>query len=173
MNEKSFSIKQDLKLKNSQKSLDWWKKQISSVKSMIGIVSLCFMGLIIIIGMDIITPPDKKNISNFRPAKNPTIAPTNTPSRSSSSHRGIQISVTSPCSWTGNYGDESKEQSVQGTESKTFSVSGRPNVVSAVFQKDDDGNDTLVVDLIKDGNVIERKSTCAQYGVVSFAHSFF
>jgi hypothetical protein len=66
----------------------------------------------------------------------------------------------------------SGSQSVDGTGSKTFTMSGNPNIVSAVFQKSGDGSGTLTVNIIKDGQIVETKSTSAAYGVVSVSHSF-
>lgn len=165
----------------------WWKRQNTGTKVGIGIAGICCLGLLLILGMSAMASPDAttstiSNDSSQNTAESTVSQPTNTAtssstsdtsSSSSSSASGIQVKVTYSGSWSGNYGDESGSQSVDGSGSKTFQISGDPSVISAVFQKDDGGSRTLTVEIIEDGTVVESKSTSAAYGVVSAGHSFF
>ena len=82
---------------------------------------------------------------------------------------GTQIEVNYSGSQQGNYGESSGHQSVDGTGTKKFDIPGDPLVVSACFQKRDASKGTLIVSILKDGKVVESKSTSAQYGVVSIS----
>lgn len=82
---------------------------------------------------------------------------------------GTQIEVSYSGSWSGSYGDTSGQQSVDGRGTKKLDIPGNPLVVSACFQKKDSGKGTLTVSIIKDGKVVESKSTSTQYGVVSIS----
>lgn len=75
-------------------------------------------------------------------------------------------------SWIGSYGDESGSQSVQGSGDETFQITGNPKTVSATFQKKSEFGPTLTVQILKNGVVVETRSTDAKYGVVSVTHSF-
>jgi len=90
---------------------------------------------------------------------------------STSDASGVQIKVNSSGSWSGSYGDESGQQSIDGTGSKTITMEGNPSIVSATFQKQSGGSGKLTVSIIKDGSVLETKSTTAAYGVVSVSTS--
>ena len=82
---------------------------------------------------------------------------------------GTQIEVNYSGSWSGSYGDTSGQQSVDGRGTKKFDIPENPWAVSACFQKKDSGKGTLTVSIIKDGKVVESKSTSTQYGVVSIS----
>jgi len=155
----------------------FWNKQSNGGKAAIGI-GVCCLGIILIVAISGMMSPDKTTTTTPTTTPAPTTtAPTstNTTSTSSSSTAsasGTQVRVTYSGSWTGNYGDVSGSQSVEGTGSKTFDISGSPDIVSAVFQKSGGGSGTLTVDILQNGQVLETKSTSAQYGVVSVSHSF-
>ena len=102
----------------------------------------------------------------------PTTDTSNIASSSTPTASGIQVKVSYSGSWQGSYGDESGQQSVDGSGTKTFDM-GSPNIVSAVFQKMNGGHGTLTVEIIEDGTVVESKSTSAAYGVVTVSHSFY
>lgn len=75
-------------------------------------------------------------------------------------------------SWSGSYGDESGSQSVSGSGDASFQITGNPKTVSATFQKKTEFGPPLTVQIIKNGLVVETRSTDAKYGVVSVSHSF-
>jgi len=83
----------------------------------------------------------------------------------------VEVKVSYSGSWSGCYGDAGSSTSVDGYGTRSFYLQS-PDIVSAVFQKMDEGHGTLTVEIIKDGTVVERGSTNAQYGVVSVSHSF-
>lgn len=175
-----------LNMKNSAKSnaksggnlTNFWNDQGNGGKIAI-VVSVCCVGLIILFAIGSMVSPDKNTAttSNNTTTTTTPVPATSTPSSDSSSSSSttsgdVQIQVSYSGSWTGNYGDASGSQSVEGTGSKTYTISGDPNVVSAVFQKSSDSSGTLTVNIIKNGQVVETKSTSASYGVVSVGHSF-
>lgn len=175
-----------LNMKNSAKSnvksggnlTNFWNDQGNGSKIAI-VASVCCVGLLILFAIGSMVSPDKNTATtptNTTTTTTPVPA-TSTPSSDSSSSSSttsgdVQIQVIYSGSWTGNYGDASGGQSVEGTGSKTYTISGDPNVVSAVFQKSSDSSGTLTVNIIKNGQVVETKSTSAAYGVVSVGHSF-
>lgn len=150
----------------------WWNKQGTGAKAAIGIVGICCIGLILIVAFAGMFSSDQTTTTT--PTTNTTVStPTTTTSDSNSSTTasGIQVRVNYSGSWTGNYGDESGSQSVEGSGTKTFTISGSPSVVSAVFQKYDGGSGTLTVEILENGVVVESRSTSAEYGVVSLGYS--
>ena len=161
----------------------WWNKQSKGGKTAIGVVSVCCLGIILIIAIAAMASPDNTSTT---PTNDTTTTPTTTTptttdnsttpttssSGSSSSASGVQVQVSYSGSWTGNYGDTSGQQSVDGSGSKTFDISDNPDIISAVFQKNDDGSGTLTANIIQDGQVVETKSTSAAYGEVTVTHSF-
>lgn len=103
------------------------------------------------------------------PTPTPTsklISPTPTPTP-----KVIQIKVIYSGSWTGAYGDIGSTKSVEGTGTKTFTLSNPEFVISAVFQKDDDSSRTLTAEILKNGEVVKSESTSAAYGVVSVSYT--
>ena len=83
----------------------------------------------------------------------------------------IRVMGTSGLSFSGSYGDLSGQTSVDGTVPATYTiVDPSGDIVSAVFSKMEAG--TLTVQLVKDGVVVESKTTTAVYGFVSVSHSF-
>jgi len=83
----------------------------------------------------------------------------------------VEVKVSYSGSWSGCYGDTGSMTSVDGYGTKSYYLKN-PDIVSAVFQKMDDGHGTLTVEIIDNGEVVERESTSATYGVVSVSHSF-
>ncbi len=157
---------------------NWWNKQSKGGKTAIGVVSVCCLGIILIIAIGAMASPDNTSTTptNATTSTTPTTTDTNNPttstSDSSSSASGVQVKVTSSGSWSGSYGDTSGQQSVDGSGTKTYQMDN-PDIVSAVFQKKSDDSGTLTVEIIENGNVVESKSTSAEYGVVSTSHSFY
>ena len=161
---------------------NWWNKQTKGGKTAIGIVSVCCLGIILIIGIAAMASPDNTSTTPSNTTTTPTTTtptttdtsttPSTSSSDSSSSASGVQVKVTSSGSWSGSYGDSSGQQSVEGSGTKTYQMDN-PTIVSAVFQKKSDDSGTLTVEIIEDGSVVESKSTSAAYGVVSTSHAFY
>lgn len=167
--------------------MGFWNKQSTKGKATIGIVGLCCIGLILIVGISGLMAPDKTTTysspasgngsgtasSNAPASDTPSqsnLSTSDSSDTSSSSNSGVQIQVSYSGSWQGSYGDEAGQQSVDGSGTKTYSLDN-PTIVSACFQKMDSGHGTLTVKIIKDGSVVQTKSTSAQYGVVSVSAS--
>ena len=85
----------------------------------------------------------------------------------------IRVQYSGP--WTGNYGDMSGQQSVDGSGDHTFTLERKGQsdwVVSVVFQKQDWGAYPLTVSLeIPDGGVLESQFTTADFGSVTITWS--
>ncbi len=156
---------------------DFWKNQGNGGKIAV-IVSVCCVGIIILFAIGSMVSPDKNTSTTPTNTTTTPVTTTTAPSTNSGSSStttsgsGTQVQVIYSGSWTGNYGDSSGGQSVDGTGSKTFTMSGNPDVVSAVFQKSGDNSGTLTVNILQNGQIVETKSTSAAYGVVSVGHSF-
>lgn len=151
----------------------FWNNQSKGGKIAIGL-GVCCIGLILIIAISGMFAPDATT-KTTNTSSDTSAADTSSSSDSSSTTdaaSGIQIQVDYSGSWSGSYGDETGQQSVDGSGTKTIDLSGNPSIVSAVFQKKDSGSGTLTVNILKDGSVVESKSTSAEYGVVSTSHSF-
>ena len=162
----------------------FWNKQNNGGKAAI-IIGVCCVGLILIVAIGGMLSPDKTtttpattNTTTTPATTTTTPATTNdtttpdTTSSSSSSSSGVEVQVSGSGSWSGSYGDTSGQQSVDGSGTQTFQMDN-PDIVSAVFQKKSGGSGTLTVEIIENGNVVESKSTSAEYGVVTVSHSFY
>ncbi|WP_342593129.1 hypothetical protein [Methanobacterium aggregans] len=153
----------------------FWNNQSKGGKIAIGL-GVCCIGIILIIAIAGMFAPDATttttNTSPDTSALSDNTSSATDTSSTTNAASGIQIQVDYSGSWSGSYGDETGQQSVDGSGTKTIDVSGNPSIVSAVFQKKDDGSGTLTVNILEDGSVVESKSTSAEYGVVSTSHSF-
>lgn len=92
----------------------------------------------------------------------------------SSGASGIQVKVDYDGPWTGNIGSMASSKSVDGSGSETFDISDIDenfDVVTAIFQKNDDSSDTLVGQILDDGEVVQEQSTDAEYGTVSLSYN--
>lgn len=69
--------------------------------------------------------------------------------------------------WHGSVSTGGSSRSIQGTGEQTVDVAGDPTVVSASVQKRDGGGRKLTVQVLRDGEVVKKASTTAEYGVVS------
>jgi hypothetical protein len=88
----------------------------------------------------------------------------------SSSSSGVQIRITYSGAWSGSYGDAGATQSIDGTGSKVIILTNPSyNLVSCAFQKKDGSQDEMKVEILKDGTVLNTRSTTAAYGVVAVA----
>jgi len=81
-----------------------------------------------------------------------------------------QIKIIFPNDWSGTIGTDGNTYSVEGSGNETFEMEGR-NVV-ATIQKKDNGNGSLTVQILHDGDVLEEQTTTAGNGVVRVSHIF-
>jgi hypothetical protein len=75
--------------------------------------------------------------------------------------------------WSGTITAGGSSRTVEGDGSKTFDIQGTPDIISVNAQKQDDNNDTLTVQILKDGDVVKEGSTSAGFGVASITYSNF
>lgn len=71
--------------------------------------------------------------------------------------------------WSGNVGNTATTSSVDGEGSESFEIELTDgfDVVTGVFQKQDDSDDELSARIIVDGDVVVEESTTAAYGLVT------
>lgn len=84
---------------------------------------------------------------------------------------GVYVKVSYMGEWSGTVGGIGSSKSVEGWGSKDFYISYGDDIVSACFQKGENDNSVLSVEIIKDGKLIEYKSTSAAYGMVCVSAS--
>jgi hypothetical protein len=84
----------------------------------------------------------------------------------SSASKKVQIKVYYDGLWSGAYGEAGAMQSVDGSGSQTYTMTNPNFVVSATFQKKDNSDSELRVEIVKDGSILKTGSTTAAYGVV-------
>jgi len=85
---------------------------------------------------------------------------------SGSSSKTVQVTVNYNGQWTGAYGEVGSMTSVDGSGSKTYTITSPNYMVSTSFQKKDGSASELSVEISEDGKVLKSGSTTAQYGVV-------
>lgn len=79
-----------------------------------------------------------------------------------------QIRVAYSGDWSGTIGDVGSTRSVEGSGTESFDIDVQSgDIVSANAQKDDDSNDELTIQILRDGDVIKETSTTAEFGVAS------
>ena len=83
----------------------------------------------------------------------------------------VEIRIHYSKSWSGCIGTVSASNSIEGRGSATYTIKN-PTIVSAVIQKYDDSHDTLTVEIVDNGKVVNSASTNAAYGVASVAYDF-
>jgi len=101
-----------------------------------------------------------------------TYSTTSSPTLSSAS-TGVQIRITYSGLWSGAYGDAGAMQSIDGTGSKTITLDNPGSIISTSFQKKDNSQDELKIEILKNGQVLKSGSTTAAYGVVAVASSIY
>lgn len=86
----------------------------------------------------------------------------------------VQVRVSYDGEWSGSIGPTGSSRTVDGSGERTFDVEIEDgwDAVSAVMQKQDDGDDEMVVQLIYNGEVVQESSTSAAYGTASVTQSF-
>jgi len=83
---------------------------------------------------------------------------------------GHQVRVQYSGEWQGSISVGSETKSIQGSGTTTYDISGDPFVISANAQKMG-GGDTLTVQILEDGRVVQETSTSADYGVAQISYS--
>jgi len=138
--------------------LDDWKEW-STAKKAISIIVVCCVAIFIIAMIGGAMSPDK----NTSPA-------TTTNDKSSTDDAvdqatGKQVKIIYSGEWSGAAGDTSSMNSISGSGEKTIDMDDDAMIISANAQKQDSSSDTLTIQILKDGKVVEESSTDAEYGV--------
>lgn len=131
-------------------------------KHVIAIIVICLIGLVALFGAAMVspdldaTPQIVNDVTDV--VKNDD----------SSSNEALQIKITYPGEWTASIGDKNNSNYYEGTGDKLFNIDEDDyDVIAAAVQKKTSGSDTLKVEVIKDGNVVDKESTTEEYGVVT------
>jgi hypothetical protein len=90
---------------------------------------------------------------------------------SGSAESTFEVRISYSGEWQASIGQGGSIRSVDGSGTETFTVDGEPSVISANAQKQDDSSDTLTVQILEDGAVVEETSTSAEYGVAQVSYS--
>ncbi|WP_144900813.1 hypothetical protein [Halobellus captivus] len=75
--------------------------------------------------------------------------------------------------WQGSISTGGSSRSVDGSGSQTIEIDGSPDIISANAQKQDASSDTLIIQILENGEVVEETSTSAEYGVAQISHTSF
>lgn len=85
-----------------------------------------------------------------------------------SSDDGLEIRITCPTEWSASIGDGDTSTMYEGSGDDVIEVdTSQYDVVAAAVQKTTTGSDKLKVEMIKDGEVVDKESTTDDYGVVT------
>ncbi|NEU55497.1 hypothetical protein [Halorussus sp. MSC15.2] len=99
---------------------------------------------------------------------------TTTSTAQSSGSSSFAVKVVYDGEWQGSISAGGSAKSIQGSGTKTVDISGEPNIVSANAQKKDGGGDAkLTIQILKDGEVVKKSSTTAEYGMAQTTYSPF
>lgn len=89
------------------------------------------------------------------------------------SSSSFSVKVVYDGEWRGSISTGGSTKSIQGSETKTIDISDDPSVISANAQKQDGGSTKLTVQILKDGEVVKKSSTTAEYGMAQATFSAF
>jgi len=84
---------------------------------------------------------------------------------------GVYVKVSYMGEWSGTVGGIGSSKSVEGWGDEDFFISYGDDIVSACFQKEENDNSILSVEIIKNGKLIEYERTSAAYGMVCVSAS--
>lgn len=134
--------------------LDDWKEW-STAKKAISILAICCVGILLIAVLGGGGTSDKN-----------TATKTDDSSKTADEQvKGVQVKVIYSGEWSGAAGDTSSMNSISGSGEETIDLDDDAYIVSANAQKKDASSDTLTIQILKDGKVVEESSTDAEYGV--------
>jgi hypothetical protein len=69
-------------------------------------------------------------------------------------------------------GGDSTTESISGSGTETIPIDGEPTIVSANAQKQDATSETVVVQIIRNGEVVSEANSSSSYGVAQTSHTF-
>jgi hypothetical protein len=131
----------------------------------IGIIAgACCIGLILIVLIGGAISPDANT-------KTTTTSGNSTDNDTTEKVDGWQVQIITEDSWSGSVGGDSSQSSYQGKGNKTIDLGTEPKIVSASIQKKGQNSKELKVQILKDGEVKEKSSTTAEFGVATASAS--
>ncbi len=130
---------------------DW--KEWSTTKKVLSILVVCCIGLVIVGALTGGGSPDKNTATSSSSNDNNT-----------TTESGSYIKITYSGDWSGalSTGGSTKTISGSGEEKIEIKESG---MISVNAQKQDGSSGELIVQIVKDGKVIEEANTDAAYGI--------
>ncbi len=134
--------------------LDDWKEW-STAKKAISILAVCCVGILLIAMLGVGGTSDKNTATKTDDSSN----------AADEQVKGVQVKVIYSGDWSGAAGDTNSMNSISGSGEETIDLDDDAYIVSANAQKQDSGSDTLTIQILKDGKVVEESSTDAAYGV--------
>ncbi len=134
--------------------LDDWKEW-STAKKAISILAVCCVGILLIAMLGGGGTSDKNTATKTDDSSN----------AADEQVKGVQVKVIYSGDWSGAAGDTNSMNSISGSGEETIDLDDDAYIVSANAQKQDSGSDTLTIQILKDGKVVEESSTDAAYGV--------
>lgn len=164
------------------KKTSWWSKQSTGAKAAIGIVGICCLGLILVLGLSAMASPDKTATTPSQSTATPQSAPQSTSTSSSSSSPSTTtasaadqnyIEVSYPGgSWDGSItiqsGSNEDEVNFDGSGTKKFDLTPyKGKDVYVMAQKEDGSSGKLSAVIVRDGKTKLTKSTTEGYGIVN------
>ncbi|MDD3754359.1 MAG: hypothetical protein ACOX08_01425 [Methanobacterium sp.] len=154
----------------------WWAQQSSGAKIAIGIVCICCVGLIVIVGLTGMMAPDATtSSSDTSPSTSSSQKPDNTRNSDVKTIEAkksyIEVSYDEGY-WDGSItiksGNNEEELDFDGSGTKKFDLSNyKKSDVYVMAQKQDGGNGKLTAVIVKNGETKLTQSTNKGYGIVS------
>ncbi|BDZ71470.1 hypothetical protein [Methanobacterium petrolearium] len=150
-------------------SKGWWAQQSKGTKALIGVVGLCCIGLIVIVGLAGVMSPDATTSTDNTPETTSTGVSNQETSSSGSSY--VEVSYPDG-SWDGSItlqsGNNEEEINFDGSGTKRFDLADNSDKdVYVMAQKQDEGTGKLSAVVVRDGETKLTQSTTEGYGIVS------
>lgn len=128
--------------------------------AMIGVGAVCIIGIAALAGSIFIAVDSEMSDSNISDDSHYGIGTDKT--------SGVQVKITYPNSWSASIGDSNSTEHFNGKGNRTFNIDeDEYKVIAAAVTKKDGGSETIKVEIIKNGNVLNKDSTTKGYGTVS------
>ncbi len=170
----------DENINGSSGTKGWWKKQGTGAKAAIGIIGVCCLGILLVIGLSAMMSPDKTTTTTqssdvqptttTQPVASNTSSTTSQPTASASQDY-VEVSYSGG-SWDGSItvqsGNNEEEINFDGSGTKRFDLTpykGKDVYINA--QKNNGGSGKLSAVIVRDGETKLSQSTTEGYGIVS------
>lgn len=91
--------------------------------------------------------------------------------QSDSGGGSYSVKIVAEGKWSGTIMSGGSSKTVEGEGKKTFQLDEDASIVSANAQKKGANSNTLTIQIIKDGEVMKKSSTSAEYGMAQVSYS--